>query len=85
MSETTSSAPPSLPAELTEQERQLSADSDWALRDPEVRRRYAGLFVAVHRKTVLGSGKTIGDAVQEALGRPNCPPRQALAKVYVEG
>jgi hypothetical protein len=74
-----------LSAELDERERQLAEDYDWALRDQGVRFQYAGLFVAVHRKAVLGSGKTPGDAVREALTKPTCPSRQALAKVYVEG
>jgi hypothetical protein len=70
--------------ELTETERQVDEDYDWAQREPGLRPQYVGLFVAVHRKTVWGSGKTIGDAVREALAKPGCPTRQELAKVYIE-
>jgi hypothetical protein len=84
VSESTTQPAVSLPAELDERERQLRDDYDWARGDQRVREQYAGLFVAVHRKAVLGSGQTPGDAVREALTKPDCPARQALAKVYVE-
>jgi hypothetical protein len=72
-------------AELTERERQLSQDYDWCLQDPAIQRTYAGQVVAVHQKKVWGAGKTHGEATQAALGQPGCPPREALAKVVIEG
>jgi hypothetical protein len=72
-------------SELNEQERQLSEDYDWCLRDPAIQRAYAGQVVAVHRKKVWGAGKTHGEAIQAALAQPGCPPREALAKVVIEG
>ena len=72
-------------SELDERERQLSEDYDWCLGEAAVQRTYAGQVVAVHRKKVWGAGKTHGEAVQAVLAQPGCPPREALAKVVVEG
>jgi hypothetical protein len=86
-----SARPPQPPAadkvisDLDEQERQLSEDYDWCLREAVVQRTYAGQVVAVHRKKVWGAGNTHGEAVQAALAQPGCPPRQSLAKVVIEG
>jgi hypothetical protein len=84
--DTTSTSPPGhgLSPYLDERERQVDEDYDWALREPGLRPQYVGLFVAVHKKTIWGSGKTIDDAVSDAQGKPGCPPRRDLAKVYVE-
>jgi hypothetical protein len=82
----TESTPPlghGLSPYLDERERQASEDYDWALREPGLRPQYLGLFVAVHKKTVWGSGKTIGDAVRDAQAKPECPPRQCLAVPYI--
>jgi hypothetical protein len=72
-------------AELNEREIQESADFDWATTDPEVQQKYAGLYVAVNRKKVWGSGKTLGDAVRSALAAPGCPGREHLATPYIIG
>jgi hypothetical protein len=76
---------PSQFEEFTEREKQIDEDYDWALRDPEVHRLYRGQVVAVHKKTVWGAGDTHGEAIQDALRQPGCPPREELAKVYIEG
>jgi hypothetical protein len=85
MSQPNTPASPPLPTELDERERQLNDDYEWCLHDAEVQRRYAGLVVAAHMKTVWGSGKTHGEAIRDAQAKTGCPPREALAKVYIEG
>jgi hypothetical protein len=85
---TQSSPPPAFTGQaqgLDERERQLREDYEWCLRDAEAQRAYAGQVVAVHQKKVWGAGKTHGEALQAALARPGCPPRECLAKVFVEG
>jgi hypothetical protein len=44
-----------------------------------------GKVVAVHRRRVLGVGRSHGEAVQAALRAPDCPPRDEIAVVFVEG
>src|SRR5262249_62377199 len=82
--------PPSRPdlgartVELDAREKQLRDDYDWCLRDADVQRNYRGRVVAVHRRTVWGAGRTHGEAVQDALAKPRCPPREQLAKGDIE-
>jgi hypothetical protein len=71
--------------ELSDRERQLWADHEWVLHDPDVQRQYAGQVVAVQDRTVWGVGKTHLAALNDALSRPGCPPRGALVTVAVEG
>jgi hypothetical protein len=71
--------------ELTERERQLRDDYDWILHDAEVQRSQAGKVVAVYRHRIVGAGKDHREAIQEALHRPDCPPREEIALVFVEG
>lgn len=71
--------------ELSAVERQLDADYDWCLHDPEVQRMYRGKVVAAHKRRIWGAGKSHGAATRAALRRPGCPPRQELAKVYIQG
>jgi hypothetical protein len=90
MAETTSQPKPSPPRAdhgpaLTEQERQQWRDHEWVLSDEATQSRHAGLVVAVSNQTVLGVGPTHRDALQAALARPDCPARQAIVTVAVEG
>lgn len=71
--------------ELTERERQVHADYEWVLHDPVVQRQHAGKVVAVCRGQVLGVGANHREALQKALDRPDCPPRDEIALVFVEG
>jgi hypothetical protein len=48
---------PTFPPHLTAAEQEKNDDYEWALHDPEVRRRCAGKIAVVHRKQVLGAGK----------------------------
>jgi hypothetical protein len=73
------------PRSLDEREQQIQADYDWCLHDEEVQRRYTGKVVAVHKQKIWGVGKTHRQATQAALRCPGCPPREALAKVFIEG
>lgn len=50
-----------------------AADYDWAQGDPEVRRRYGGLIVAVRDRQVWGAGPTPTQAAEDAAGKPGCP------------
>jgi hypothetical protein len=74
---------PSSVSPLTEQEQQIHADYEWALRDPGVRRLHGGQVVAVHQSKVWGAGADHGAALKAALATPGCPQRQALALVVV--
>jgi hypothetical protein len=90
MAEMTSQPKPSdLRAEhdpaLTEQERQQWRDHEWVLSDEATQSRYAGLVVAVADRTVIGVGRTHREALHAALARPDCPSRQAIVTVAVEG
>lgn len=90
MAETGSQLKPSAPlgchaATLTEQERNQWLDHEWVLCDPDLQSRYAGSVVAVANRTVLGVGTTPLAALQAALARPDCPPRQNIVLVPVEG
>jgi hypothetical protein len=70
---------------LNEQERQQDAAYEWVLHDAEVQRTFAGKVVAAHGRRVIGVGKNHWEAFQDALRQPDCPPRQEIAVVYVEG
>jgi hypothetical protein len=52
--------------ETEEEDRRPSDDYDWASTDPEVRARYGGQVVAVHRRTVWGVGDNDLAAVEDA-------------------
>lgn len=60
-------------------------DSEWAWNDPEVRRLYAGLFVAVHARKVWGAGIDEDAAWEDASKKPGCPPEKELRFVPVFG
>jgi hypothetical protein len=70
---------------LNVREQRIHDDYDWCLRDPEVQRKYAGKVVAVHCRKVWGSGRTHAEATNAALKQTGCPPREDLAKVFIEG
>jgi hypothetical protein len=74
---------PSFPPYLTADELRKNEDFEWALHDPEVRRKYGGKIVAVHQKKVLGSGKTYRTAWAAAQRRRDCPAKQEVALVVV--
>ncbi len=70
---------------LTEQEQQRWLDHEWVLSDQDLSSRYAGQVVAVANRTLLGVGPTHLAALQAAQARPDCPARQAIVTVPVEG
>jgi hypothetical protein len=71
--------------DLNERERQLHADYEWVLHDLALQREQAGKVVAVYRRRILAVGKNHREAIQEALRGPDCPPREEIALVFVEG
>ena len=90
MAETSSQLPPSAfegshPSALTEQERKQWQDHEWVLGDAAIQSTYAGSVVAVADRAILGAGPTPLAALQAALARSDCPPRQHIVTVPVEG
>jgi hypothetical protein len=73
------------PSALTERERQVWLDHEWVFQNSDIQQTYAGSVVAVAHQTVLGTGKTHLAALQAALARPDCPPREEIVTVAVEG
>ena len=71
--------------ELNERERQVQADYEWVLHDATIQREQAGKVVAVHRHRIVAVGKDHREAIEKALRRPECPPREEIAVVFVEG
>jgi hypothetical protein len=72
-------------AELDEREKQLREDYEWVLHDTTIQRQQAGKVIAVHKKKIWGAGASHAAALTEALQSRDCPRRQELALVYVEG
>jgi hypothetical protein len=70
---------------LDEQEKQVREDYEWCLHDAQVQQEYQGRVVAVHKRKIWGAGRTHRQATRAALRCPGCPPREALAKVFIEG
>jgi len=58
-------------------------DYDWAMQDPQVRREYGGLIVAVRGRKVWGAGKTPRAASEQAGKTPGCPDLDELVFVAV--
>ena len=58
-------------------------DARWAVSDPEVRRQYAGLVVAVCRRRVWGTGHTEAEAAAAARQHADCPDPDDLLYVVV--
>jgi hypothetical protein len=71
--------------ELDEREKQIQKDYQWVLHDRTIQRQQAGNVVAVHKGRIWGVGANHAAALAAALQSPNCPSRQELALVYVEG
>jgi hypothetical protein len=75
----------SQPPTLNERERKLWQDHEWILHDPDLQRAFAGSVVAVSNRIILGNGRTHQAALDAALARPDCPPRDEIVTVAVEG
>lgn len=73
------------PTTLNDRERKLWQDHEWVLHDADVQRTYAGSVVAVSNQAIIASGKTHRAALEAALARPDCPPRDQIVTVAVEG
>jgi hypothetical protein len=58
-------------------------DFDWAFNDPDVRRQYCGLIVAVSDRRVWGAGKDSRTAWEDARKKPGCPEASKLVFVPV--
>lgn len=70
-------------ASLTDDEKKVHEDYEFALRDDGIRRQYAGQVVIVHDRQILGVGKTHRDAWQAAQRNRSCPSKQHVAMVVV--
>jgi hypothetical protein len=46
---------------LTEQEKLVQADYEWARQDPAVRNNYAGQVIAVCGRKVIAAGKSLAE------------------------
>jgi len=46
---------------LTEQEKLMQADCEWARQDPTLRSKYAGQVVAVCERKVVAAGKSLAE------------------------
>jgi len=70
-------------AALTDDEKKVREDYEFALRDDGIRQRYAGQVVIVHDRQILGVGKTHRDAWEAAQRNRSCPSKQHVAMVVV--
>lgn len=68
---------------LTDDEKKVHEDYEFALRDDGIRRQYAGHVVIVHHRQILGVGKTHRDAWAAAQRNRSCPSKQHVAMVVV--
>lgn len=68
-----------LPNYLTEEEKKMNEDYEWAINDPEVRRQYGNQVVAVYQRRIWGAGPNHRVALEMALGQPDAPPRYYFA------
>ena len=76
--------PPSIPAELTEEERQQADDLRWALFDPELQQRYPDKIVAVYHRKIVAVGEDWGKVLEEAE-RITGAPGNHIAVVAILG
>ena len=74
---------PTFPPYLTPDEQRKNDDFEWALRDLQVSKKYGGRVVAVHRRRVLGVGKSYQAAWVAAQRRRDCPAKHEVAMVVV--
>lgn len=67
--------------------RRMMEDYDWAMRDSDINRTYAGRIVAVFDRRVFGAGVTRDASLNDALLHPECPPKagQRMAFVPISG
>jgi hypothetical protein len=63
--------------QLSDIEKQLSDDLQWALRAPEVR-QHAGKFVAIYQKCIVGVGTNRDALVAEAAEKAHCPQQHVV-------
>jgi len=70
---------------LSDRERMLWQDHEWVLHDPDIQRTHVGSVIAVSNRRILGAGKTHQAALESALARTDCPPREQIVTVAVEG
>lgn len=68
-----------MPSYLTEHEKQVNDEYEWAINDPEVRRQYGGQVVAVYQRRIWGAGPNHSVALDTALQQPGAPPRYFFA------
>lgn len=72
---------------LTSDEKRMIYDYDWALHDCEVNREFAGKFVAVFDRKVVGAGVNRQEALERARMHEGCPvhPEHELTFVPISG
>ncbi len=76
-------AEPAFPPYLTADEQRKNDDFEWALHDPELRKKYGGKVVAVYRRKVFGVGNNYQTAWTAAQRRRDCPAKTEVALVVV--
>ena len=71
----------------TSDEKRMIYDYDWALHDCEVNREFAGKFVAVFDRKVVGAGVNRQEALERARMHEGCPvhPEHELTFVPISG
>ena len=78
-----SATEPAFPPYLTRDEQRKHDDYEWALHDLELRKKFGGKIVVVHRMKVLGVGRSYQAAWVAAQRRRNCPAKHEVAMVVV--
>jgi hypothetical protein len=68
---------------LDEREQQIQDDYEWCLHDRDVRKKYGGKVVVVHRRKIWGVGKNHAAAWAAALRKRGCPTKDQIAVVVV--
>lgn len=69
--------------EMTELEKQVKEDFDWALRSAEVQQNpeYSGKWVVVHKKRVLAAGTDRHAMVEQAAKEVGVPRGQLVVMI----
>jgi hypothetical protein len=70
---------PTFSPTLSQQEQQKNHDYEWAVKDADIQRKYAGKVVVVYRGKILGAGKNFRTAWAAAQRRRDCPPKDQVA------
>jgi hypothetical protein len=73
-----------LPTQITEEEMEQWRDMDWAINDPEVKRKHEDELVAVYRRQIVAHGQDMKAILDEAE-RVTGLPRNKIAVTNIPG